>query len=241
MSKADKLLKRVEFYEKMASAQKPEAGDLLNKASLFERLALYSDSKSFLKALAQGADPNRNLIWKALQIMQEAGVDEATTQPLASALTFTSGNPDISAIKRAIQTAILTGKLSPLAHGPQINELRNISSQLKAPLTPEQEDDAMGGEKVNFPDDDPKDEIKARPPAPTLPPINRNDQQALLRFVTEEGAAFVDPSKMNDGLLGPETRKALEGVKNYFAKQFPQNPRMTDQQAITAAKTPRRQ
>lgn len=67
MSKADKLLKRVEFYEKMASAQKPEAGDLLNKASLFERLALYSDGKSFLKAIAQQppigegetpADPN---------------------------------------------------------------------------------------------------------------------------------------------------------------------------------------
>lgn len=59
MSNADKLLKRVEFYEKMASAQKSEAGDLLNKAALFERLALYSDSKSFLKALAQQNDaPN---------------------------------------------------------------------------------------------------------------------------------------------------------------------------------------
>jgi hypothetical protein len=67
MSKTDTLLKRVEFYEKMASDQKPEAGDLLNKASLYERLALYSDSKSFLKAIAQQppimegetpADPN---------------------------------------------------------------------------------------------------------------------------------------------------------------------------------------
>jgi hypothetical protein len=55
MSKADKLLKRVEFYEKMASAQKSEAGELLNKASLFERLALYSDRSSFLQALAQDA------------------------------------------------------------------------------------------------------------------------------------------------------------------------------------------
>src|SRR5574338_553332 len=55
MSKADKLLKRVEFYEKMASNTKPETSDLLNKASLFERLALYSDRKSFLSAIAQGA------------------------------------------------------------------------------------------------------------------------------------------------------------------------------------------
>ncbi len=54
MSKADQLLKRVEFYEKMASSsQKPETNELLNKASLFERLALYSDRKSFLEALAQ--------------------------------------------------------------------------------------------------------------------------------------------------------------------------------------------
>lgn len=67
MSKADKLLKRIEFYEKMASAQKSEAGELLNKASLFERLALYSDRSLFLQALAQDAimegeqSPNPNL------------------------------------------------------------------------------------------------------------------------------------------------------------------------------------
>src|SRR5258706_6829202 len=63
MSKADKLLKRVEFYEKMASSQKPENDDLLKKASLFERLALYSDRNSFLSALAGGASSN----WGAQQ------------------------------------------------------------------------------------------------------------------------------------------------------------------------------
>ena len=63
MSKADKLLKRVEFYEKMASSQKPENDDLLKKASLFEKLALYSDRKSFLSALGGGATSN----WGAKQ------------------------------------------------------------------------------------------------------------------------------------------------------------------------------
>lgn len=232
MSKADKLLKRVEFYEKMASAQKPEAGDLLNKASLFERLALYSDRQSFLEALAQ-TDPNRQLINRALQLMQGAGVDEATTQPLGNAVLF--NKVDIAAIKRAIQDAILTGKLSPLSHGPVINELRNISSQLKAPLTPEQEDDAMGGEKVNFPNDDPKDVIRA------LPPISIQDQQALLNFVKDERLGTLDESKLGDGKLGKETRKALELVKDYFQKTYPQNPRMSDQAAIRAAKTPKRQ
>src|SRR5260221_6889932 len=115
MSKADKLLKRIEFYDKMASAQKPETDALLKKASLFEKLALYSDRKSFLQAMAQdqAADPNRQLIWKALQLMQQAGVDEATTAPLGNAVTF--NRVDIPAIQRAIQTATLT-KMSPLAN-----------------------------------------------------------------------------------------------------------------------------
>ncbi len=225
MSNADKLLKRVEFYEKMASAQKPEAGELLNKASLFERLALYSDSKSFLQALAQTTDPNKPLIGRALQLMQGAGVDETLTQPLGNAVLF--NKVDIAAIQRAIQTAILTGKMSPLAHGPEINELRNISSQLKAPLTPEQQDDAVGGEHITFQPDPVKDRIKA------LPPIDKATQEALYRFVTIEGLGI--PGKVS-GVLDRETRFALELVKNYFAKQNPQNPRMTDQQAITAVK-----
>lgn len=240
MSKADQLLKRVEFYEKMASSssQKPETNELLDKVALFERLALYSDRKSFLEAVAQtrsDEETNRRLIWQALQIMQNAGVDEATTQPLGQAVTF--NKVDIAAIKKAIQDAILTGKMSPLSHGPEIQKLKDISSLLIS--TPISEEQLAGA--ITFPDDVSDKKLPLTPTKQSFPPIKPEDQQALLQFVTEEGVAFVDPKKMNDGLLGPETRKALEGVKNYFAKLYPQNPRMTDQQAITAAKAPRRQ
>jgi hypothetical protein len=230
MSKADKLLKRIEFYEKMASSQKPESDDLLKKASLFERLALYSDRKSFLEAVAQAApaDPNRALINKALQLMQQAGVDEATTAPLGNAVLF--NKVDIPAIQRAIQNARF--KLNPLTQQNVINELMSISGQLKATLTPEEEaQKAMSGPpdiEFGF--------------GNGLPPINPNDQKAVFQFAVEMGQLVPDPAKQKpDGQLGPETRKALEGVKNYFAKQNPQNPRMTDQQAIQAAKFKGRQ
>ena len=202
MSKADQLLKRVEFYEKMASSsQKPETNELLNKASLFERLALYSDRKSFLEAIAQET------------LLEGQTPQDPHLRPYA--------DPDWEAARsQEFGNARFIPKPEPVK---QLTPQEEAAQAMKGPAD------------ITFKPDPKKDQIRA------LPPINRNDQQALLRFVTEEGMAFVDPSKMNDGLLGPETRKALEGVKNYFAQKFPQNPRMTDQQAITAAKAPRRQ
>lgn len=199
MSKADKLLKRIEFYEKMASAQKPEADDLLNKASLFERLALYSDSKSFLKALAQreilmeGDKPSN----PQQQPYSDPGWEEARNREFGSPTYIPKPEPIV-------------------------------------PLTPQQEaaKAIQGPADVTFTPDPKKDQIRA------VPPIDRKDQEAVYRFVTEERIGI--PGRI-DGSLGKDTRAALEAIKNYFAKLYPQNPRMTDQQAITAAKAPRRQ
>lgn len=225
MSKVDQLLKRVDFYEKVAS-KAPEVNSLLNKAAVFERLALYSDRKSFLTAIAQLDQnaANRQLINQALQIMNQAGVEDSFTAPLGNAVLF--NKVDIPAIQRAIQTVTLT-KLSPLTQQQQINQLKNISSQLKEPLTPEQEDDAAGGEHITFQGDPKKDRITA------VPPINPKDQEAVYKFVTINGLGI--PGKTT-GKLDKDTRTALEAIKNYFAKVNPQNPRMTDQQAIQAAK-----
>lgn len=190
MSKADKLLKRIEFYEKMASAQKPEAGDLLNKASLFERLALYSDSKSFLKAIAQ-----REVL------MEGEKPSNPQQQPYS--------DPDWEEVRnREFGSPTYIPKPEPIV-----------------PLTPQQEaQKAMqGAPDVTFS----PDKIRA------LPPIDRADQEAIYNFVTLQGLGI--PGRI-DGVLGKDTRTALEAIKNYFAKQNPQNPRMTDQQAITAAK-----
>ena len=189
MSKADKLLKRVEFYEKMASAQKPEAGDLLNKAALFERLALYSDRQSFLQALAQET------------LMEGETPKDPHMVPYS--------DPDWEA-QRA----------------KEFGSPRYIPRPVPvAPLTPAEEaaKAMQGPADVTFKDD----KLTA------LPPINRQDQEAVYRFVTINGLGI--PGKI-DGSLGKETRTALEAIKNYFAKVNPQNPRMTDQQAIQAAK-----
>lgn len=194
MSKADKLLKRVEFYEKMASAQKPEAGDLLNKASLFERLALYSDSKSFLKALAQR------------EVLMEG---ETPSNPQQQPYSDPSWE---EARKREFGSPTYIPKPEPLK-----------------PLTPQQEaaQAVKGPPDMDFIPDPTDDRIKA------YPPINRADQEAVYNFVNNERIGV--PGRV-DGSLGPDTRKALEAIKDYFAKQNPQNPRMTDQQAIAAAK-----
>jgi hypothetical protein len=66
-------------------------------------------------------------------------------------------------------------------------------------------------------------------------PIKTEDQKAIFNFVVSEGLGSAGKI---DGKLGPETRKAIENVKNYFAKLYPQNLRMNDQQAFRAAKLP---
>lgn len=77
-------------------------------------------------------------------------------------------------------------------------------------------------------------------------PIDRQQQRAAFQFVLDEN---LDPDKKIlptgqieekdiDGRLGKQTRAALEAVKNYFAKVNPQNKRMTDQEALVAARTP---
>ena len=198
MSKADQLLKRVEFYEKMASSEKPETNELLNKASLFERLALYSDRKSFLEALAQET------------LMEGETPKDPHMRPYA--------DPDWEAARaREFGTPRYIPKPEPVK---QLTPQEEAAQAMKGPAD------------ITFTPDPKKDQIRA------LPPIDKASQEAVYRFVTIEGLGI--PGKIS-GVVDRDTRQALEAVKNYFAKLYPQNPRMTDQQAITAAKTPRRQ
>lgn len=232
MSKADKLLKRIDFYEKMASSQKPENDALLKKAELFERLALYSDRKSFLQAVAQAAPPGldrntRQLLQEAQQIMQNAGVDASA---IGNLILFNKLEQWGAAVK-SIRDALMLGKISPLSD--EYKRLQTISTQIKSPEQSEAAGAMARPADVEFLPDS-GDQIRARAPFPS---IDKQDQQAVFNFAIQQGELVPDPAKQKaDGSLGPETRKALEGVKNYFAKQNPQNPRMTDQQAIQAAK-----
>lgn len=214
---------------------------LFKKAEVYERLALFSDRKSFLKALAQNATPvapssldennpgvapfmnqapaglsaqQKQLLMQAQQLLQGAGVE---SNAIGNAVVF--GRVDMAAITKEISSALMTGKLSPLSN--EYKSLQSIQQQLAPSASPAGTSSQQGGSKNTG----------------GYPPINPEDQKAVFQFAVETGNLVPDPEKQKaDGALGPETRKGLEGVKNYFAKLYPQNPRMTDQQAITAAK-----
>ncbi len=190
-----------------------KADTLLKRAASFERMALYADRKSFLQAIAQEQDPNRQLIWQALQLLQQAGVDESLTAPLGNAITF--GKVDLAAIKQAIQSIILTGKLSPLSQQPVINQLKTLMSQMKTPQQTET-DQAMQQPGMQMP----ADHIRA------FPPVDRKLQEALSRVTTIDGLGI--PLDV-DGQLGPKTKAALSAFKKKYG------PSMTDQQALQKA------
>lgn len=287
MSKADKLLKRVEFYEKMASSQKPETSDLLNKASLFERLALYSDRKSFLTAIAQGRLPEdiqgtesniRNAVMDLTRSIENfiatkaekqtylnnlPGVPQGMAQAAqavkrANSLGAKFDAESLPTLLQAVRSLAFVGNLGDMNEDakrawlsdvfPKASQLMSlIDKQIKS-LAQFQEEfgptpnprEMQTFERHNIPSEVAGETIELDQTAPGgrgLPPINPADQEAVFRFAIEEGGLAPNPTKQRaDGQIGPETRKALEAVKNYFAKLRPQSTRMTDQEAINAAK-----
>lgn len=209
-----------------------KADTLLKKATAFERLALYSDRKTFLQSLSQatpGLDQtSRDLIGKAMQIMQQMGVSEQTIVPLGNAFTFNKVDPN--AIRQAFQKAQF--EVPSLSTGPQLAMLKQLLSQIKFPMTPEQQDDAAGGEHITMP----ADHISA------MPPIDPAEQNAVFKIATIEGLIVPPDSKhMSDGKLGPQTKaaiKALRGAKNKTNGQplFPElSVLKTDQDVLTWA------
>lgn len=213
-----------------------KADTLLKKATAFERLALYSDRKTFLQSLAQtapaapGLDANsRMLVNQALQIMKQLGVDEEVTRPLADALIFNKVDPH--AIQMAFQRARFTAPAA-LTSGPALEQLKNIVSQIKWPSTgqPEQPTDVGTGTGTRA------------PAAAQLPSIDKQLQKALFDYAIQVGGLGPDPEKQKaDGVWGPETRKAIEGIRHYFTRSHPQNKPMSDQEVLNAVKFQGRQ
>ncbi len=286
MSKADKLLKRIEFYEKMATSEKPQSDELLKKASFYERFALYSDRGSFLQALAQ-TPPGEGGVKASLEALVAAvqnwistsaekqedipgnqkGLPASVRNPFANVLNASKYKSldldmldrvkyhvaELAAVNKNLRDAstdvrhswintVLPAATNTLSLiDKEIAELKEWRNNMPPDTTQD-----VGTGKLEVP------EViipgKATPNA-SLPPINRADQQAVARLFenlvqTGDAAPTADTSKMNDGILGGETRKALEAIKDYYGKTYPTydpkkgGKRMTDQQAIQAAKSP---
>lgn len=270
-----------------------KADTLLKKATFFERLAVYSDRKSFLQALAQGGatDPDwmssmsspftdanvknkLDQIVGALQNWREQYgtrmVDAAGSPRLfpnsvagaagdiINAAKYTSFNKELlGQINQALGTLSAIVRIRDMDDDardawtkivfPQTSSAMDmVTKTMQAggtrPVAPQEDDSGpafpgmglvpMEGHAV------PEKEAPGKPAAPAFPPINKQDQAAVFKFVTDEKLGV--PVGTPDGSLGPVTRKALEAVKDYYQRTYPNNPRMTDQQAITAAKTPKR-
>jgi hypothetical protein len=115
--------------------------------------------------------------------------------------------------------------------GEQISALEEWKANIPPDQT--QEEKPTGGDETMVM---PADRIRA------LPPINIKDQQAVFDFVRSEN--LYEPKTEPDGKLGKDTRNALNAVKDYFVKTYPRSypnrNSMSDAQAITAAKAPKR-
>lgn len=274
-----------------------KADTLLKKATFFERLALYSDRKTFLQSLAQGGatDPDwTNMANRPFTDAQIKSGLERVSGALSSwvsqhgnRLVDAPGSPRMfpNSIQQAAANVMNAARYSEF-NNQLLTQVYQALRQISAVATfRDIDDDAReaytntvfpastasmdavyksiqaGGTKPVAPKDDDagpmypgmglvpmeghavpeKEKPGAKPAGP--PPINRADQAAVARLFRDmvnkgQAAPVADTTKMNDGVLGPETRKALEAIKDYYKKTYPQNARMTDQEAINAAKSP---
>ncbi len=254
-----------------------KADVLLKRAAFFEKMALYSDRKVFLQSLAQGVPGAGDAVKAAMTELSQAisnwintsaekqedipggmrGLPPGVRGPAAS-ITQALKYPTLDAnllrqvYSVAAELAAVNKNMRNESDDVRSSWIRDVMpaamrvmDAAKAQIT------SLEEWQRNFPADQggagsqgegsgtlqvPEVSITGRPSAGGLPRIDKGDQDALARFVMTEGLAFVDPKKMQDGILGPETRRALEAVKDYFKKVNPQNARMTDQEAIQAAK-----
>jgi hypothetical protein len=209
---------------------------LFKKIEVFEKLAVYGNRSNFLKAIAQETvDPKVKAIAAQMEsLLKGAGVtDESILAPFGNVTLF-GHPPDMAAISAAVSKAMTDPNMSTITNANALAQLTRLQQQLRIAATPA--DPGAGEAPMMMP----TDRITG------YAPIDKQKQRAVFQFVLDEG---LDPDKKIlptgqidekdiDGKLGKQTRGALEAVKNYFAQHYPNNPRMSDQQAMTAANTP---
>jgi hypothetical protein len=219
---------------------------LLKKATSYEKLALYSDRRSFLQAIAQaplgqGASVNRklslfekysqvdiqsqlhNLFTQAYEMIEKAGGNPESVQA-----AFSFAKDPVSA-GQALSKAIMNvlPSITSLGNADVSNKLIHLTMQISNLIN------SANATQLAQPGAAQPAAESAAKPSSSFPTIDKATQQAIYDFVVSTG---VGTSGKIDGILGPNTRKAIEAVKGYFAKLHPQNQRMTDQQAIRAVK-----
>jgi hypothetical protein len=275
-----------------------KADTLLKKATFFERLALYSDRKTFLQSLAQGGATDPNWMGAMSSPFTDANIKSSLERVSGALSSWVSqygnrvvdapGSPRVfpNSVYQAAASVMNAAKYSQFDN-QLLGQVNQALQKLSAFLTfRDMEDDAKSGwQQIVFPastqamdsvgkaiqaggtrpvapaEDDQgpafpgmglvpmeghavpeKEAPQTKPTRPALPQINKQDQAAIFKFVTDENLGV--PVGTADGVIGKVTRDAIEAVKNYFKRYPTYDPskgghRMTDQEAFTAAKTPK--
>lgn len=201
---------------------KKQLKTLINKVELFEKLAVYGDRGTFLKALAKDElDPTTKLVLQEIaSLLQQAGItDEEVWNPLNNALVFS--NVDMSAIRQAVTKASFRNP--SIAHFPLINKLFQLVQQLGTTSSP-----AASNVELTPPVPAPEEKEVSEKPTFSYPQINKEEQRALGKILTIEGLGLPLDA---DGLYGPKTKAALQAFKKKFNLSS-----WTDAQALTWAK-----
>jgi hypothetical protein len=190
---------------------------LLKKIEVFEKLAIHGDRKSFLKSLAQapGLNPKaKAIVEQMLAIVNGKITDEAITAPLRN-IYF--NKLDVRAIEKACQQALLDPSLLP----DEKLKLQDLSRRLGYIGAT----DATSPEAAPAVSYDPEagmsfeaDKLTAKKPANVYAAIPKNIQSKINEIITSPmyGSRFTGmfPGGIAvDGMLGPQTRKAIDAIK----------------------------
>lgn len=209
-----------------------KADTLLKKATYFERLALYSDRRSFLQTIAQSGasdtwgSPLPENIKEGLNSLLK---DLAATKPDSSVplqnklMSFYQGmNTDMGQLAQAIREAANT---IPGDHTTQVQNALSLASKVDQLAQQGQAQPQSQSEQVMTM---PADRITA------YPPIDKGQQEALSRFITMERIGV--PLHRIDGKLGPETRGALETFKKWYNAKATGKKITSDNEALQLVK-----
>lgn len=200
---------------------------LVTQIEMFEKIAVYGDRSSFLKALAQDSlDPKaKSVIEQMRSLLQEANVtDPSILDPINNALMFNEVN--FGAISNAVMKA--SNKMSSISGSDAASKLFQLAQQLVPNAqTPKQE--VLEEKPAGVP-------FKALVNKGPGHGIDKEEQKALGKILFVERLGLpLEP----DGVLGPKTREALDIFKDKFKLELKNKYRtekFTDDQALTFAK-----
>lgn len=178
-----------------------KADQLLKQATSYEKLALYLDRSTFLKALAQNKDPD---LLSPEEKERYFNLDQF-------------GNPTPNGVPSvpSVDTLPIKEKMPYL--NPEFQKQLVDSGR----ITQQQSDEAKQRYYASQSDGTQSGSIG------NGEPIDKQQQEAVSYAVTMAGAGI---PITNDGVMGPETRKALQEFKNLAGK-----PQMSDRDALALA------